>query len=539
MRILVIYSLLLISQIAFGQNVFKMGEDNDTIYYDPSNPPQVYKGGVVMVSEKYNNAAKLLFSRMDGLTIPFKEAVSQWYDTIQAYNIDDSLDCRYYFAANNSTNALLDWFNSSRTATLVNTPTFTANEGILTNGTSSYIRINYVPADINRMKLTSNSISVNLLSNGYGAPPKFILGISDATSNAYMTISTSETVLGCYNNTKTMMSVNHNNDVSGSILMSRLGNSVRVSRNGKTYSSQTIIPAGESSHSYGIYLGASNANGIASNFLSNKFSSVNIGSALSQTQATVLHKADSILFLKCVSYDVYILIGQSNALGAGVIGETTAPYNAKTYKGYIAQHNHIEPIDPPNYNTYYPAFTYDWFGLENSLVHTLNTTNKRILVIKYAVGGAYLTPSVASNTWNPSVANQYYSKAVNHIDSIVHYMNSNKIKYSIKGFIWFQGEADGTNEAYATAYQANESTLIRSLRAKYGNLPFYSCQISENYSAGISADVVNASKLANSTAITDYHFIETSDLTWKADNLHLNTVGVINLGIRIANEIEP
>lgn len=47
MRILVIYSLLLISQIAFGQNVFKMGEDNDTIYYDPSNPPQVFKGGVV------------------------------------------------------------------------------------------------------------------------------------------------------------------------------------------------------------------------------------------------------------------------------------------------------------------------------------------------------------------------------------------------------------------------------------------------------------------------------------------------------------
>lgn len=48
-KYLLVGILLFICSLTYGQNnpqVFKSPNKGDTIYYDPSNPPQVFKGGV-------------------------------------------------------------------------------------------------------------------------------------------------------------------------------------------------------------------------------------------------------------------------------------------------------------------------------------------------------------------------------------------------------------------------------------------------------------------------------------------------------------
>lgn len=528
----------LITLILFAISLNSIGQ----IEYNGKYNLLLYRGSHMVTSlndyYNYNDSAIVFFSRLPTKPSVYEKlAISRWYDSIQYYNIDDSLDCRYFFALKDSVNALIDWFNASRSITPVNNPDFQQYQGYLTNGSNNYLKLNYNPSSSTKLKLNNNSLSVNVLTNNYAAT-KWIYGIWDGTTYGFLSLRLSATQFMFYNHTGNY-DVNHNSNVNAYITQSRIGNLLYIYKNGDTLVHRVNTPITRPNLSTGIYLGCVNQNGTASFHLANKYSCINVGGSLSDTQAKKLYRFDSILFTTIAPYDVYILLGQSNALGQGVIGETTTPYNAKTYKGYVAQHYNIEPIDPPNYNTYYPSFSLDYFGLENSFVNNISTTDKRILFIKYAVGGSVLSTHYPAGSWNPSVGT-IYTNAVNHIDSIITFMINNHISYNLKGFMWFQGEADGTNATYAGNYQTNESSLITALRAKYGNLPFYSMTI-HDYTGGVVTEAltINAAKTSNSSAISDYHLINTLDLTWKSDSLHLSTSGIINLGIRIANTIEP
>ncbi len=67
---------------------------------------------------------------------------------LKAGDIWTKLDVLYIFANNGGSNfATLNWkAPSANQSTLINTPTFTTNEGFMGNGTSSYIDTNFNPA---------------------------------------------------------------------------------------------------------------------------------------------------------------------------------------------------------------------------------------------------------------------------------------------------------------------------------------------------------------------------------------------------------
>jgi hypothetical protein len=68
--------------------------------------------------------------------------------SLKAGGVWTKLDVLYIFANDGGSNfATLNWKSpSANQSTLINTPTFTVNEGFMGNGTSSYIDVNFNPA---------------------------------------------------------------------------------------------------------------------------------------------------------------------------------------------------------------------------------------------------------------------------------------------------------------------------------------------------------------------------------------------------------
>jgi hypothetical protein len=85
--------------------------------------------------------------------------------SLKAGGIWNKLDVLYIFANDGGSDfATLNWKAPTlNQATLINTPTFTANEGFIGNGTSSYINTNYTPSTI------GNNYQLNDCSFGYWA----------------------------------------------------------------------------------------------------------------------------------------------------------------------------------------------------------------------------------------------------------------------------------------------------------------------------------------------------------------------------------
>lgn len=61
-------------------------------------------------------------------------------------NLITKFDCLYIRAAHHSQAALLNWAKNAHDATAVNSPTFTTNRGYKSNGTTSYLDLNYNPS---------------------------------------------------------------------------------------------------------------------------------------------------------------------------------------------------------------------------------------------------------------------------------------------------------------------------------------------------------------------------------------------------------
>lgn len=84
---------------------------------------------------------------------------------LKSGGIWNKLDVLYIFANDGGSNfSTLNWKSpNNNQATLINTPTFTTNQGFAGNGTSSYINTNYTPSTV------GNNYSLNNCSFGYWA----------------------------------------------------------------------------------------------------------------------------------------------------------------------------------------------------------------------------------------------------------------------------------------------------------------------------------------------------------------------------------
>lgn len=94
----------------------------------------------------YTSEAVSLFARMTTPpSVARKQAINECIKSLKTAGVWSKLEVLHVYAAADSQAALLNWCSTSYNATLVNAPTFTADYGYATNGTSNYINTNFAP----------------------------------------------------------------------------------------------------------------------------------------------------------------------------------------------------------------------------------------------------------------------------------------------------------------------------------------------------------------------------------------------------------
>ena len=148
-----LFLLLLISQVAFGQEVYTYG-----------NKAVTYSGKVLTVTPSaYCPEYQAVY---DAYTTKPSDAVAAIDNTMVVGLVSDGvwvkLDVVWVYAShtNGAGEALINWkLPGTYDATAYNAPTFTAYEGFLGNGTTQYIDCNWVPS-VNGVNYTQNSASM-------------------------------------------------------------------------------------------------------------------------------------------------------------------------------------------------------------------------------------------------------------------------------------------------------------------------------------------------------------------------------------------
>ena len=90
----------------------------------------------------------------------------------------DEADVIAVFDAETSQAGLVNWKNPAHTFTLVNSPTFTVDQGFTGNGTSSYIDLNWNPS-VDAVKMTLNSTGMHCSSRSAGSANGVLVGGGD------------------------------------------------------------------------------------------------------------------------------------------------------------------------------------------------------------------------------------------------------------------------------------------------------------------------------------------------------------------------
>ncbi len=226
------------------------------------------------------------------------------------------------------------------------------------------------------------------------------------------------------------------------------------------------------------------------------------------------------------TYDMYLLIGQSNMAGRGPLTEAYEHLgNEKvlmlTKANIWVQAKHPLHFDKPTVAGVGPGLS---FGLEMAK----NNRGKTIGLIPCAVGGTSI------NVWQPGG----YDKATNthpYDDMLVRLKEAQKWG-TIKGVLWLQGESDSSPEK-AKDYLQKLKVLIERIRTETGNnsLPFVAGELGRYNPQYENINVLlkKLPKLVKHTAVAC-----SKDLVDKGDKTHFDAASATEYGKRFAKKMK-
>jgi hypothetical protein len=227
--------------------------------------------------------------------------------------------------------------------------------------------------------------------------------------------------------------------------------------------------------------------------------------------------------------NLYILLGQSNAQGLGVISSAPSQYQGVVSNSRIWNGTSFANLQAGTNNEGNSATE---FGPELSLCETLSArTGKIAYLVKNAVGST----SLAVDWLAPSGANLTAAKT--EIDAAITHLNSNGHRVRIAGIFWIQGEQDASNSTHAAAYKTNLLNLISNLRTAYAaygsaSCPFVTALLNTNQTYTWVRHVVFEQRKAVADS-SNLFFVRTFDLGIASN--HYNATGQVELGKRLAN----
>ena len=212
--------------------------------------------------------------------------------------------------------------------------------------------------------------------------------------------------------------------------------------------------------------------------------------------------------------DLYLLIGQSNMAGRGVLTDSNRVSADGIFKLDAAGEWQAaeEPI-------HFDKPTIAGAGLAASFARAMADRRKGVPIglIPCAVGGTSINRWVESgDLWSNAVARTRIALGSG----------------TLKGILWHQGEGDCSASA-APAWGAKFEGMIASFRREFGPVPFVAGELGR-YLSNTGWPVINAHLHALEGKVPAYRVASSEGLTPNSDNVHFNTESLREFGLRYA-----
>ncbi len=247
-------------------------------------------------------------------------------------------------------------------------------------------------------------------------------------------------------------------------------------------------------------------------------------------------------WLQGAHIDVFVLTGQSNALGTTAGGEADTTQgadpadqkvkffwsNRATASLVIGDSNGTFTTMQAQQGGYYSGSSTHW-GPEIGFARSLFRAGVRdFAVVKAARGGG------GNTFWfKDSSDDHMYDHVVATVQAATNQLVAQGHTFSIKGLLYLQGESDSVAEAQESGVRLK--ALVDQLRADLPNAGSMHCVCGGIAAPGATRDVVRTQQESIATA-TDYiDFFSNTDLqSYLYDNLHFNKAAKIAVGERFA-----
>lgn len=227
---------------------------------------------------------------------------------------------------------------------------------------------------------------------------------------------------------------------------------------------------------------------------------------------------------------VFLLAGQSNMAGEGMVADLVAPYNAPLPEVKFWNNNAWTALQG-GFGDGSPGVR---FGPELSFGHALHNLFPAddIYLVKYG-----LTSTSLAVNWNPNGTGECYNTFKAKAKAAIQNLTDAGESPVITGMLWMQGENDALNSAQAAVYSRNLTELITTARQDFSapKMDFVVGRILPCYGTPTDSNLVRNAQMIVPSQVGHASWIDTDDLQL-AFTGHYGTQGQLDLGIRFANE---
>lgn len=247
--------------------------------------------------------------------------------------------------------------------------------------------------------------------------------------------------------------------------------------------------------------------------------------------------------------NVYLIAGQSNAVGASLVKDLNAAVRAKRFSVMLYQAGDFSDGNENICNAWQSEIYCgmggkpSYMGIETGIAERLAEIGSDNAVLRYAYGATNLAYS-----WNP-LAN----KAPTDIsdegycffkwrETLVRGLKELEKTggYNIRALVWMQGEGDATDKFQAERYFENLTCLAAEMRKQcdFPKMPFIVGEITTSVADAPWADVVRAAQKKFCETDCCAAFVPSLDLRVMSDKWHWIADDAYEMGLRFGSAIE-
>jgi hypothetical protein len=235
---------------------------------------------------------------------------------------------------------------------------------------------------------------------------------------------------------------------------------------------------------------------------------------------------------------VYILAGQSNSNGEGVVNDDLPLNLSGEFNNVFIINRNTTGVENLQYfvNNKDELVSgppeLEAIGQELELGRLLHNHYKTdIYFIKVATGGVGVH---TGQVWS-YIDGSYHTALEGYYDTLLEYFTNNNIAFDAKGLIWVQGEDSSNVEETAIAYFDDALATFNRIRTYVDepNMPIIQVRLTEI--ANPFWETTRAKQELLSSTYSSIYYVNADDVEKEVDNLHYSMEGQIELSNRIFN----